>query len=83
MQDYRDYEIRQRQNLPNADLFTFDIHRLNWFLWGDIWFIVSSVMFLMQPFFLMFARHGVYTVERDANYYFFSKSLSKRKNNFV
>jgi hypothetical protein len=39
-------------------------------MWGDIFFVLSSIMFLLQPIFLVYADPNFYTYERDADYYF-------------
>ena len=40
------------------------------FLWGDIFYVISSIMFTLQPIFQMYADPDLYTYERDCNYYF-------------
>merc|ERR1711871_58932 len=51
-------------------LFTWEAKHLNWFLWGDIFYVLSSIMFTLQPIFQMYANPDIYTYERDCNYYF-------------
>ena len=50
-------------------LFTFNFKEFNWFLWGDIFYVITSIMFLIQPIFLAYADKEKYTERRDANYY--------------
>lgn len=49
--------------------------RFNWFLWGDIFFVISSIMFLIQPFFLVFVSNEKYHDHKDAKFFFLSKLL--------
>lgn len=67
-------EKHSRNDVANTKLFTLSLRELNWFMWGDIFFIISSIMFLLQPFFLVYLDGTrYYTQTRDRKYYFFSK----------
>jgi hypothetical protein len=74
-QGYQDYKEKQKSKLRNADLFSLDFKRLNWFFWGDILFVVASLMFLFQPFFLVFISKDRYSDQKDKIYFFTSKGI--------
>ena len=77
-----EYRNRSKNDNPLCSkLFSLDYNLLNWWLWGDIFYVISSIMFVAQPFFYMFLdTENFYTERVDAIYYFCSKRYLKLKN---
>ena len=68
-------EQKSDPSIVRTKFFTLDYRRLNWFIWGDILFVLSSIMFCLQPVFLVAADPNVYTTQRDAYYYLLTNKI--------
>ena len=62
-------EQKSDPSIVRTKFITLDYNELNWFIWGDILFVLSSIMFCLQPVFLVAVDPDIYTTQIDAYYY--------------
>lgn len=61
--------LTEARNEQILTLFTADHQTLNWFLWGDIFFVISSVMFLVLPLWSICEPFGEFSIRHASNFY--------------
>lgn len=78
-QYWEDKKIRHQQGLPPLTLLPYTWESFDWFGWGDILYVATSVLQTLQPFFMFSSRitedfnDGFYL---NANIFFLIDSLA-------
>lgn len=67
---FENKKLRAEEGLPPLELFSFDMHVIDWFGWGDWLYLIISVVALLQCYLYSYV---VYTDDFIAPYYLTSK----------